>query len=43
MDNGSTMPESSLHNWVLANQHVAAALKHLLVDKDSVFQRMLPG
>jgi iron(III)-enterobactin esterase len=27
MDNGSTMPESSLHNWVLANQHVAAALK----------------
>lgn len=23
--------------------HVAAALKHLLVDKDGVFQRMLPG
>ena len=27
MDNGYTMPESSLHNWLLANQHVAAALK----------------
>jgi len=28
---------------VLIVIHVAAALKHLLVDKDSVFQRMLPG
>jgi enterochelin esterase-like enzyme len=27
MDNGYTMPESSLHNWLLANQRVAAALK----------------
>jgi len=23
--------------------HVLAALKHLLIDRDSVFQRMLPG
>ena len=28
---------------VLITIHVAAALKHLLVDKDGVFQRMLPG
>ena len=28
---------------VLIALHVAAALKHLLVDKDGVFQRMLPG
>jgi enterochelin esterase-like enzyme len=27
MDNGYTMTEASHHNWVLANQHVAAALK----------------
>jgi len=26
-DNGSTRDEASLHNWVLANQHMAAALK----------------
>jgi cytochrome b561 len=23
--------------------HIAAALKHLLLDKDGVFQRMMPG
>ncbi|MCC7546605.1 MAG: cytochrome b [Burkholderiales bacterium] len=28
---------------VLVLLHVAAALKHLLVDRDGVFQRMLPG
>ncbi len=28
---------------VLIAIHVAAALKHLLLDKDGVFQRMLPG
>src|SRR5487761_2157871 len=28
---------------VLIAVHVAAALKHLLVDRDGVFQRMLPG
>jgi len=28
---------------VLIGIHVAAALKHLLLDKDGVFQRMLPG
>jgi cytochrome b561 len=28
---------------VLIAIHVAAALKHLLVDRDGVFQRMLPG
>ncbi len=26
-DNGSTRDEASLHNWVIANQHMAAALK----------------
>jgi enterochelin esterase-like enzyme len=26
-DNGSTRDEASLHNWVLANQHMATALK----------------
>jgi hypothetical protein len=26
-DNGATAPESGHHNWVLANQHTAAALK----------------
>ena len=26
-DNGSTKPEASYHNWVLANEHMAAALK----------------
>jgi enterochelin esterase-like enzyme len=26
-DNGATRPEASLHNWVLANQRMAAALK----------------
>jgi cytochrome b561 len=28
---------------VLVVVHVLAAFKHLLVDKDGVFQRMLPG
>jgi cytochrome b561 len=28
---------------VLVIVHVLAAFKHLLVDKDGVFQRMLPG
>jgi len=28
---------------VLVIVHVAAALKHLLIDRDGVFQRMLPG
>ncbi|OHC64629.1 MAG: hypothetical protein A2045_12375 [Rhodocyclales bacterium GWA2_65_20] len=28
---------------VLIAIHIAAALKHLLVDKDGVFQRMMPG
>jgi cytochrome b561 len=28
---------------VLLVIHIAAALKHLIVDKDGVFQRMLPG
>jgi len=26
-DNGSTRDDASLHNWVLANQHMLAALK----------------
>jgi enterochelin esterase-like enzyme len=26
-DNGSTLDDASLHNWILANQHMAAALK----------------
>src|SRR5262245_14737604 len=26
-DNGSTAPEEGLHNWVIANRHMAAALK----------------
>ena len=26
-DNGSTAPESGYHNWVIANQHMAAVLK----------------
>ena len=26
-DNGSTQDEASFHNWILANQHMAAALK----------------
>lgn len=28
---------------IVVGMHVAAALKHLLIDKDGVFQRMLPG
>jgi len=27
MDNGATAPESGHHNWVIANQRTAAALK----------------
>jgi cytochrome b561 len=38
-----------VHSWlsyalvVLVALHVAAALKHWLIDRDRVFQRMLPG
>jgi cytochrome b561 len=28
---------------VLVAVHILAALKHLVVDRDGVFQRMLPG
>src|SRR6185295_2190889 len=37
MDNGYTRDEASLHNWVIANQHMAAALKARGYDYRYVF------